>query len=246
MAEIGGIEGDIAKQIMNGKGPAGRAVDLVNRSKLFDPAERKKLADGGVKAIEASTDPMIALARLVDPESRRLRKKFEDEVEEVERQAYARIAAARFKVYGKSVAPDATFTLRLAFGVVKGYEEDGNKIPFHTTYGGAFDRAEQQGHREPFELPKRWLDGKAKLDLTTPFDFVSTADTIGGNSGSPVLNRAGELVGINFDRNRHGLVRNFVYTDEQARHIAVHSRGVLESLRKLYDCEPLVKELQGR
>src|ERR671937_2686721 len=99
--------------------------------------------------------------------------------------------------------------------------------------------------REPFALPPRWLAGKGRLDLNTPFDFVSTADTIGGNSGSPVLNRAGELVGINFDRNRHGLVRNFVYTDEQARHIAVHSRGVLEALRRLYDREPLVTELKG-
>ena len=131
----------------------------------------------------------------------------------------------RFAVLGKSVAPDATFTLRLAFGMVKGYEVDGEKLPFHTTFGGAFERAETQRHKEPFDLPKRWLDGKAKLDLATPFNFVSTADTIGGNSGSPVLNRAGELVGINFDRNRHGLVRNFVYTDVQARHIAVHSRG---------------------
>ena len=119
-------------------------------------------------------------------------------------------------------------------------------LPFATTFGGAFERAERQGHREPFVLPKRWLDGKDKLDLKTPFDFISTADTIGGNSGSPVLNRAGELVGINFDRNRHGLVRNFVYTDVQARHIAVHSLAVLEALRKLYPAEPLVKELVGK
>jgi hypothetical protein len=130
--------------------------------------------------------------------------------------------------------------------VVRGYEVDGAGLPFTTTFGGAFERAQKQQHREPFVLPKRWLDGKGKLDLATPFNFVSTADTIGGNSGSPVLNRAGELVGINFDRNRHGLVRNFVYTDVQARHIAVHSRAVLEALRKLYDAETLVKELTGK
>jgi hypothetical protein len=129
--------------------------------------------------------------------------------------------------------------------VARGYEEDGQKIPFHTNFGGAYERAERMGRREPFEMPKRWRNGQGKLDPAAPFNFVSTADTIGGNSGSPVLNRAGELVGINFDRNRHGLVRNFVYTDEQARHIAVHSRGVLEALRKLYDCEPLVRELSG-
>ena len=119
------------------------------------------------------------------------------------------------------------------------------ELPYTTTFGGAFERAEKQGHREPFVLPPRWLKAKGRLGPATPFNFVSTADTIGGNSGSPVLNRAGELVGINFARNRHGLVRNFVYTDEQARHIAVHSRGVLEALGSLYDAGPLVKELTG-
>ena len=126
---------------------------------------------------------------------------------------------------------------------MQGYEVGGETLPFTTTFGGAFARADKQLHKEPFVLPQRWLDGKKKLDLKTPFNFVSTADTIGGNSGSPVLNRAGELVGINFDRNRHGLVRNYVYTDEQARHISVHSAGVLEALAKLYDAEALVKEL---
>jgi hypothetical protein len=232
-------------EVFVGKAPAARAEELVAGTKLADPTERKRLAEGGVKTIASSTDPMIRLARLVDAEARKLRKRYEDEVEEVERQAYAKLAAARFKVFGRAVAPDATFTLRLAFGVVKGYEVDGQKVPYTTTFGGAFERAEKQSHREPFVLPKRWLDAKSKLDLKTPFNFVSTADTIGGNSGSPVLNRAGELVGINFDRNRHGLVRNFVYTDEQARHISVHSRGVLEVLRVLYDAGPLVQELTG-
>jgi len=240
--QLGGAQPTVAL-IFAGKPPAVRAAELVNGSKLADPTERKKLADGGLKAIEASTDPLIQLARRIDPEARKLRQRYEDEVEEVERQAYARIADARFKTLGRTIAPDATFTLRLAFGVVKGYDEDGSKVPYATTFGGAFERAENQGHREPFVLPKRWLDGKSKLDLATPFNFASTADTIGGNSGSPVLNRAGELVGINFDRNRHGLVRNFVYTEVQARHISVHARGVLEALRTLYDCEPLVKEL---
>jgi hypothetical protein len=232
-------------QLLAGKPPAARAAELVAGTKLFDPAERRWLADGGVKAVEESGDAMIRLARQVDDESRRLRKRYEEEVEEPERQAYGKIAEARFQLFGRSVAPDATFTLRLAFGVVKGYEVEGDKLPYTTTFGGAFERAAQQGNREPFELPRRWLDGKDRIDPKTPLNFVSTADTIGGNSGSPVLNRAGELVGINFDRNRHGLVRNFVYTDEQARHIAVHSRGVLEALRRLYDAGPLVKELTG-
>ena len=162
---------------------------------------------------------------------------------EVMEQAYAELANLRFKAFGKSIAPDATFTLRLAFGTVTSYDVGGATLPFHTTLGGAFERSAQLGGKEPFDLPKRWRDGKDKLDLATPFNFVSTADTIGGNSGSPVLNRAGELVGVNFDRNRHGLVRNFVYTDVQARHISVHSKAIVESLRKLYGAEGLVKEL---
>ncbi len=151
-----------------------------------------------------------------------------------------------FELLGANVAPDATFTLRLAFGVVKGYEEDGAKLPYTTTFKGAFARAQEMNNREPFRLPARWLERKDQLDLETPFNFVSTADTIGGNSGSPVLNRRGELVGINFDRNRHGLVRNFVYTDQQARHISVHSRAVLEALRVLYDADDLIKEIAAQ
>ena len=221
-------------------------VDELLTTKLYDPAERKRLVEGGVDAVKKSKDPMILLARELDYAARDLRRRYETEIEEPERQAYATIAKARFAVLGKSIPPDATFTLRLAYGVVKGYAAEGQTVPFATTFAGLYERAEKQKYKEPFELPKRWLDGKSKLDLETPFNFVSTADTIGGNSGSPILNRAGEFVGINFDRNRFGLVRNFVYTEEQARHISVHSRGILEALRKLYDCPALLKELTGR
>jgi hypothetical protein len=245
LAENLGGDHPLVVKVLAGKSPAARATELVAGTKLFDPALRRKLADGGQPAIDEASDAMIRLAQAIDPVARAVRKRYENEVEEVERQAYAQIARARFELYGTGIAPDATFTLRLAFGVVKGYAVDGADLPFATTFGGAFERAERQGHREPFVLPRRWQEGKGKLDLATPFNFVSTADTIGGNSGSPVLNRAGELVGVNFDRNRHGLVRNFVYTDEQARHIAVHSRGILEALRKLYDAEGLARELTG-
>jgi hypothetical protein len=245
LAENLGGDPPLVRQIFGELPPARRAADLVGATKLADPAVRKKIAEGGTEAVKASTDPMIRLALALDPESRKLRKRFEDEVEEVERQAYAQIARARFARYGRTLAPDATFTLRLAFGVVKGYGDESGDVPFATTFGGAFARAEKQGNKAPFALPPRWLDSKSKLDPNTPFNFCSTADTIGGNSGSPVLNRAGELVGINFDRNRHGLVRNFVYTDEQARHIAVHSKGVLEALKRLYGADDLVKELLG-
>jgi len=245
LAENLGGDHPAVKVVLDGKNPATRAVELAT-TKLYDPAERKRLVEGGKKAIEESRDPMIKLAHAIDAESRQLRVRYENEVEEPERQAYATLADLRFKAYGKSLAPDATFTLRLAFGIVKGYEVAGKALPFHTTFVQAFEKHAALGGKEPFNLPKRWLDGEEKLDLSTPFNFVSTADTIGGNSGSPVLNRAGELVGINFDRNRHGLVRNFVYTDVQARHIAVHSKAVLEALNKLYPAGPLAKELTGK
>jgi hypothetical protein len=244
LAENLGGDHPTVRLVLGNLNPAKRAAELVN-STLYDPSERKKLVDNP-KALADSTDPMVRLAKAIDADARKLRKRYEDEVEEVERQAYAEIAKVRFAALGKSVAPDATFTLRLAFGVVKGYEVDGQQLPFHTTLGGAFERAAAMKNREPFELPERWVKGKDKLDLKTPFDFVSTADTIGGNSGSPVLNRDGELVGVNFDRNRHGLVRNFVYTEVQARHVAVHSKAVLEALRKVYAADPLVKELTGK
>lgn len=244
LAETLGGDHKLTRLALGDKNPAQRANELVE-STLYDPETRKRLVNEP-KLIADSKDPMIRLARAVDGEARALRKRFETEVEEPERQAYAEIAKIRFATFGKSVAPDATFTLRLAFGVVKGYEVDGEKLPFHTTFASAFERAAAMNNRDPFELPERWVKGKDKLDLATPFNFVSTADTIGGNSGSPVLNRTGELVGINFDRNRHGLVRNFVYTEEQARHIAVHSRAVLEALRKLYAADALASELTGK
>jgi hypothetical protein len=243
LAENLGGNHPLVVKLFAGKPPVARAAELVSGTRLFDSPFRKKLFEGGAAALETCDDAMILLARQIDPEARKLRKRFETEIEEVERQAYSRIARIRFKVLGKSVAPDATFTLRLAFGVVKSYQADGSHIPIVTTFGGAFTRAERQLQREPFVLPERWHKGMKRLNLETPFNFISTADTIGGNSGSPVLNRKGELIGINFDRNRHGLVRNFVYTEEQARHIAVHGLGVLEALSKLYDAEPLVKEL---
>jgi hypothetical protein len=246
MVEQLGSEHPVVLKVLAGRSPARLVDDLIGSTKLADSAERKRLVEGGARAVDDSRDPLIVFARGIDGEARKLRKRFEEEVEETERQAYGELARLRFKVLGRTVAPDATFTLRLAFGVVKGYRVDGVDLRYHTTIGEMFERAEKQGHREPFDLPKRWLAGKDKLDPATPFNFVSTADTIGGNSGSPILNRAGEFVGINFDRNRHGLVRNFIYTDKQARHISVHSKGILEALRKLYDCPALVKELTGK
>lgn len=231
----------LVKKIFAGKSPAQRAEELISGTRLADVGERKKVFEGGAK----SDDPLLVLAREIDAEARKLRQRH-DEIEEIQQQASAGISRALFEKFGSRVAPDATFTLRLAFGVVKGYRADGQDLPYTTDFGSAFARAEEQGYRDPFVLPASWGKAKDRLDLKTPFNFVSTADTIGGNSGSPVLNRAGELVGINFDRNRHGLVRNFVYTEEQARHISVHSRAVLEALRKIYGADRLVQELLQR
>ena len=222
--------------------PAQIAARVVGGTKLAAVEVRKALFAGGHKAIVESTDPMIVFARSVD----RTPRERCDELEEIQQQAYQRIAAARFKAHGSSIPPDATFTLRLAFGVVKSYEEDGRTIPYQTTFAGVFARNAELKNREPFTLPPRWLAGKDRLNLGTPFDFVSTADTIGGNSGSPVLNRGGDLVGVNFDRNRHGLVRNFVYTEEQARHVSVSCEAVLHALGRLYDADALVGELTKR
>jgi hypothetical protein len=229
--------------VLKGRSIPERARELIQGTKLEDVAERKRLFEGGAKAIAASKDPMIMLAREIDENPCRVLRNLFDGRDETLKQAYAEIAKIRFKKFGTTIAPDATFTLRLAFGTVQGYEVDGQKFAHTTTFDELFKRAKEQEYHHPFDLPKRWADGKDKLDLKTPFNFVSTADTIGGNSGSPVLNRNGEFVGINFDRNRHGLVRNFVYTDHQARHISVHSRAIVEAMQKLYGADGLVKEL---
>jgi hypothetical protein len=235
---------DLVKKVLAGKSPRERAADLLAGSALAKVEERKKVAAGGKQAIENSKDTMIQLARLVDTKARELRTTFEQQVEEPQRQAYAKIAAARFKLLGTSTYPDATFTLRLAYGAVKGYEDRGESIPPWTTIGGTFKHSEAHGGKEPFALPESWHKAKGKLKLETPFNFVSTADIIGGNSGSPVINRQGEVVGIIFDGNIQSLVLDFVYTDEQARAVSVHSSGIIEALRTVYGADRILQELK--
>ena len=243
LVDLLGANHDVVRQVLAGRSPRQRAEELIRGTKLKDVAVRKKLFEGGQAAIDASGDPMIELAKLIDPPARKLRATYDEKVDEPLKQAYGKIARARFAVHGSSVYPDATFTLRLAFGVAKGYQEDGRAIPWATEIGGAYARSADHGNREPFNLPKSWLDRKNRLDLKTPLNFVSTADIIGGNSGSPVVNRAGELVGIIFDSNIQGLVFEYLYTEEQARAVSVHSAGILEALRKIYDAAPVVAEL---
>jgi hypothetical protein len=232
-------------KIMAGQSPQERAAQLVAGCKLKDVALRKKLYEGGKSAVDAFDDPMIALVKLIDGPARAVRKVMETDVEEVKRQAYDQIAKAKYAVEGANTYPDATFTLRLAFGVVKGYKENGKEIPFETNFAGLYQRAEEHKNKEPFDLPPRWIERKDRLDLKTPLNFVCTADIIGGNSGSPVVNKAGEVVGLIFDGNIQSLVLDYIYTEEQARAVAVHSQGIIEALRKVYDAGPLADELTG-
>ena len=242
LAEELGVTNSLAQQILAGKSPRDRAAQLINGTKVHDVAFRKRLYEGGAAAVTAARDPMIELARTIDGEARALRKIMETQGE-AKQQAHAKIAKARFALEGTSNYPDATFTLRLAYGTVKGYKEGGKSIPAHTTFAGLYERAAEQQYRPPFDLPKIWLDRKRRLDLKTPFNFVSTADIIGGNSGSPVIDRGGELVGIIFDGNIQSLVLDFIYTDEVARAVSVDTRGILEALRKVYDAKNVVTEL---
>jgi hypothetical protein len=241
-----GESNELVQKILAGKSPRDRAAELVTGSKLKSVEFRKKLYEGGKKEVDASDDPMIALAKLVDPEARRLRKIAESEISEAKRTSHAQIAKAKFAIEGDTVYPDATFTLRLSYGVVKGYEEGGKKVPFETTFAGLYERSKQQNNKPPFDLPPRWEQRKDKLDLKTPFNFVCTCDIIGGNSGSPVINANAEVVGLIFDGNIQSLVLDFVYDEVTARALAVHSQGIVEALRKVYDAPDLANELAGK
>jgi Peptidase S46 len=243
LVEQAGAGDPLVQRVLDGKSPRARAVELIRGSKVRDLAVRKALHHGGAAAVEAAHDPMIELARIIDPEARELRRKMEA-ADETRQQAHAAISKARFKLHGASGYPDATFTLRLAFGPVKGYDEDGRHIAPITTFAGLYERTEAHHGRPPFDLPPRWLKKKGAAPMGTPFNFVSTADIIGGNSGSPVVNRAGEFVGIIFDGNLQSLVLDFGYDDVQARALSVHSSGILEALNSVYGAGELARELR--
>ncbi len=243
MVELLGPENELAKQVLNGKTPAARASELIEGTKLKDPAYRKELAAGGRQAIDSSTDPMIVVARLIDPKARELRKRYENEVTGVERANYSKIARALFETEGTKLYPDATFTLRLSYGAVKGYQENGKKITPFTTLGGLYDRAARFKYEFPYNLPQRWIDKKSAMDLNTQFNFVSTNDIIGGNSGSPTINQNGELVGLIFDGNIQSLVGDFMYDESVNRAISVDVRAMLEVLRKVFDANDIAAEL---
>ncbi|MDX6498057.1 MAG: hypothetical protein QOG23_1317 [Blastocatellia bacterium] len=243
MVELLGADHALVKQILDGKTPEVRAAELIDGTKLKDVAFRRQLAAGGRQAIESSTDPMIVLARTIDPKARELRKRYENEVTGVERANYSKIARARFDTEGTKLYPDATFTLRLSYGAVKGYMENGKKVAPFTTLGGLYDRSTQFKSEFPYNLPPRWLEKKAAVDLKTPFNFVSTDDIIGGNSGSPTINKNGELVGLIFDGNIQSLVGDFMYDESVNRAISVDVRAMNEVLRKVFGANDIADEL---
>ena len=242
MLEARGADDPLCQLIMQGKNPTGRAAELVTGTQLHDPALRRQLVLGGAAAVSASQDAMIRLAAALDADNRHYRK-IEDDLAEEEKQAYGKIAESIFKARGTSVYPDATFTLRLAFGTVVGYEQAGQPIPPWTTIGGAFAHETAHAGQADFVLPASWQAAQSKLDPQLPMNFVSTADIIGGNSGSPVVNREGQLVGLIFDGNIQSLVANYLFDERQMRATSVASLAIEHALRRVYQASELADQL---
>lgn len=234
----------IVKRILNGKTPADRAAELVDNTRITDPEIRRLLQAGGKATIDASTDPMIVLARSLEADGDAVNKKYEAQVTAVQTATYPKIGQAVFAVDGNKAYPDATGTLRLSYGIVKGYKEGTALIPPYTYVPGLYERSSQHGNQTPYELAPRWVDAKAKLNAKTPFNFVSTNDIVGGNSGSAVVNKKGELVGLIFDGNIQSLPGYYVF-EEPNRAVSVDSRLILEALRTVYKADAIANEIAG-
>ncbi len=245
LAELG-VDDEYVKASLGGKTPEDAAREAIAGTALTDPAVRKALISGGEKAVAESNDPLIKWARAIDPSYRELRKWYEDKIQSVYALEGNKAAKARFALYGKSTYPDATFTLRLSFGRAMGYELGTTKIPYKTTYYGLYDRSASFDDQEPFKLPPLVAAARSKVDMSSPLNFVTTNDIIGGNSGSPVFNRDAEYVGLIFDGNIQSLVGRYAYDDVQNRAVAVHSAGIMEALKNIYGMKGLAEELTGK
>ncbi|MBB3210023.1 hypothetical protein FHS27_005869 [Rhodopirellula rubra] len=242
LLERRGMGDTLVQEVLAGRSPREVAAEIVDQSNLDDPEVRRQLIDGGVNAVLGSDDPAMRLARILEPEYRAYRA-VDDQLSEREKQAYAKIAQVVTAIEGTGGYPDATFTLRLAFGTVKGYIENAAEIQPTTNFEGAFEHAAAHAGQDDFDLPESWMNAKDKIDLSTQLNFVSTADIIGGNSGSPVVNREGKLVGLIFDGNIQSLTSDYLYTDQQARAVSVSGVGIREALRTIYETESLANEL---
>lgn len=242
LAERLGGDHPIVASALAGKSPRDRAAEAIAGTTLFDVAARKALMEGGAKAVDASSDPLIAIAKALDPKWRELRRQFDDTVDAAEKGAYSKLAAARFARFGESVYPDATFTLRMSLGTVKGVAKD--STPAFTDFAGLFDRAKERGEEIDFRVPASWDRAKGSLDLTTPFNLIADCDIIGGNSGSPMVNKSGEVVGLIFDGNVYSLTGDVFFDPVNSRSVAVDSRGLITALEKVYGAAELVNELR--
>lgn len=238
-----GADDKQTKLLLGKESPEGLAARLVSGTKLGDPGVRKALWDGGQAAIDASTDPMIVYARSLDANDRALQQRYDAEVDAPLTAAMAKLADARFAAYGDTVYPDATFTLRISYGKVAGWMERGTMVPTKTTLGGTFDRATGAS---PFDLPPAFAANRARIDPATTYDFVTTNDIIGGNSGSPVIDRQGRVIGAAFDGNIHSLGGNYGYDGSLNRTVVVSTAAVQEALETIYPAPHLVAELKGK
>lgn len=234
-----GSDNPLAKKILNGKTPEARAAELIDGTRVGDVEFRKELIAGGLAAVEKSTDPMIALAYAIEPETRAIRKRYETEVLAVQNAAYAKLARLSRVGRGSLAYPDANYTLRLTYGVMRGYAD----VPPFTDFGGLFASAQQHQNQEPYQLPANWLGKQTSLNLHTPLNFITTHDATIGSSGSPVLNRNAEVVGLLFDLNEQSLSNKFSYDETQARSICLDARAIIESLDKVYASKDIVAEL---
>ena len=252
--EVLGKDDPFVKAVLDGKTVGEAVAGAVDATKMYDAAYRRELVQKAEKLNDREfaewkkklDDPMVRIAARVEPVLRGIRKQYEEKVQAVERSQSKRLQDARFAVYGKGTPPDATFTPRIAFGTVKGYEAGGTVVPPRTSFYGMYARSAEFGGKPPFDLPQRWIDRRPELDLAAPINFVSTADIVGGNSGSPVVNKKKEIVGIIFDGNIEGFILRYLYSDERARAVSVHSKGILEALKKVYGFSRLADELEGK